>query len=182
MAGFRNYINFTDVLGDKGDVSSSRCWSLSIDSWPSSVYQMPDKVWHTRLTTCVPPADPAIANLHEPIHGHMMVQPGDVDYSGTLQCTFQDFVDQSVMAGFMQWRSKIMDPETRNSLNKADLLADMTLYQLDRQLNPIKRWTMKHGILEAYDAGESYGGENTNLGKISVAIFFEHVVQSLLNL
>lgn len=180
--GFRKYINFNDIAGDKEDIANSYHWELRIDSWPSSVYFPSDKIFKTRLTSCTPPSDPSISNIHEPIMGHMISQSGDIDYSGTLQCTFQDFIDQSVAACFMQLRSKMVDPNTRNSLNKADLLIDATLFQLDRALNPIKQWNMKHGMLEAFDQGESFGGDHANLGKISVAIFFEHVEQALLNL
>jgi len=182
MPDYRQFINRTAIAGDNGDIVSNYHWELIIDRWPEAIYYPGDKVFKTRLTNVTPPLTTLDHQIHDiNIMGFHIKQPGDIDYSGSIQGDFQDYVDQSVQAIFLDWAMKCQDPESRLGLRKRLLIMDCTLFQFDRANNPIKQWQCFAGMYKQHSSGEAFAGENTPGGKIGFSVDFEHVVPKLLN-
>lgn len=175
------YITRKDIREDNNDFKTSFHWELVVTKWPLAVYYPGDRMFKTRLVSVTPPAAPEIPINTENIHGFDILSYGQPSSSGILSGQFQDFVDQSIENLFLDWREKISDYEDKLGLPKTELVMDAELMQLDRELNPIKRWKMQTGLLSSFGGNETFNNEQTNLGKIDFSINFEHVIPELLN-
>jgi hypothetical protein len=176
------FINRDNVAGSHNEIATTFHWDLQIDSWPKAVYYPGDALFKVRLSTCVPPLlDLSNELISEKIHGFEILQHGETLYQGDLTGTIRDFVDQSAANIFYDAFSKIIDPKTRLGLPKSVLYWDMTLYQLDRRLNPIKEYVMKTGLLKNFNTSESFTGDIGNQPPFSFGIGFEFVTVNLLN-
>lgn len=181
MSGYRRHLTRESIAGDNQDTVSNFHWELVVDQWPLAVYYPGDRVFNTRLIDVTPPSDISPQINEDRIHNHAVKQFGNIDRSGSLSGNFQDFVDQSILAIFIDWQRKIEDEETKVGLPKSQLVMNATLLQLDRQMRAIKEWRMRTGLLSNFNTGESFGGDNTSGGKISFSIDFEHIVCNPLN-
>jgi len=181
MTGFRRHITRESIAGDQKDIVSGFFWEFIVNKWPNAVYYPGDQVFKTRLMTCSPPSDISSAPLETNLHGFDIIMPGDIARSGSCGGVFQDFIDQSIINIFQDWSDKTQDAETRLSLPKSELYMDASVFQLDRQLNPIRMWEMRTGLLENWDCPPNFGGDNNIGGQVSFSIKFEFIKPKVLN-
>jgi len=180
--GYLTWKNYINVSNNLGDYPSQFLWTFQITKIPSVIYYPGRDVIIQRMIACQPPQTGGIGNQAEHVHGCMIIQPGDVNRSGTFAAEIQDFEDLTITKMFQDWRDKIQDPDSKATYPKAQLAMDMVLYQIGKAGIPIKKWTMTTGILSNPGLdGDSFGPQTGNNGKLQIAIDFEHVVDEVLN-
>lgn len=107
------------------------------------------------------------------IRGHKVNQPGIMDYSGTIELTFVETVDNTILSFIRAWREAQWATETgRSSAPKSQLQGQVIMTQLDNQDSEIWQYTLIGAILGDYNPGNL---DNTgDAQKPSVTLTFDY--------
>jgi len=159
-----------------GQLALSHRWEIDFTKFPTAVTSpgIDSSGMNIRCESTTMPK--ATANLVENnIRGHEVAYHGITKYNGSIELTFIETVGHEVGNFLTQWREVSYNVDSGMQSNKDEVEATITLYLLDNQDNPKKKFTLTGALLEDYTPG-AVDNEN-NLVKPKITLHYDLFVE-----
>lgn len=160
-----------DQIRNVGDFATVYQWNLyfaqfpNIGSYPSS---------GELNLRCLTSELPQSTNQKIPIgiRGHKVFQPGIREYTGTLTLTFAETIDNTIAEFLREWEEACTESNTGRHNIKQDVEAVIIIERLDREDNPIYRYTLVGCFIETFEEGQ-LDGESSEIMRPSITISYD---------
>lgn len=106
------------------------------------------------------------------IRGHSTHQSGIKEYTSTLTLTFVETIDNTIAELLREWEEACTESNTGVHSKKADVEAVIVIERLDREDNPIYRYTLVGCFLETFEEG-TLDGEASETLKPTITISYD---------
>lgn len=164
-----------DQIRGLGDFATNYQWNLYVMSAPNAVGGFPTTIdVNLRCqSTSVPKATGG--KLTTEMRGHKVHQPSALEYSGNIQLTLAETVDNMIIQWIMDWREACAQTRTGVHESKADVEAVLVIERLNRQDEPIWAYKLVGCFLEDYEPGELAATADTI--KPTMTISYDYFVE-----
>lgn len=172
-------VNKEAVSQSNVDFATSYEWHVHIVNFPSSVYNPGEDFINSRLLSVTPPTHPRAAVKELDIRGFKVLNYDVITRDGEVTLELQDREDMVLTHMVEDWLAKISDPQTNRTNKKADLIIDLDIYQLSKDLKPIHKWECRTGLMDENTVAEKMDAARDINGKITMKFKFELVIPSV---
>lgn len=155
-----------------GQLALSFRWEIDFTKFPTAVSApgIDSAGLNIRCeSTTMPKAKPNLVTNN--IRGHKTAYNGITEYNGNIELSFIETVDHLVGNFLSQWREVSYNMDSGTQSNKADCEATITLYLLDNQDNPKRKFILTGCLLEDYTPGAV--DNNNDLIKPKITVHYD---------
>jgi hypothetical protein len=156
-------------LRSLGQLALSHRWEIDFTKFPTAVsapgIDSPGMNIRCESTT-MPKAKPNLVTNN--IRGHKTSYQGITEYNGSIELTFIETINHEIANFLTQWREAGYNLDSGTQSNKNEVEAIITLYLLDNQDNPKRKFTLTGCLLEDYTPGSVDNDNNLIKPKITV--------------
>lgn len=177
---FLKDINKQSISQSNVDFLTSYEWHIHIVNWPSAVYFPGEDLINLRLQSVTPPVHPKAQVKEIDVRGFKNYNYELITREGDVSFDLQDREDLILTHTIEDWLAKISDPQTNLTNRKSDLVIDLDVYQLNKQLQPVHKWECRTGLLDENTVAEKMDSAREINGKITMKFKFELVVPSVI--
>ena len=184
MAGYMDFINRNNMKMNAQEILTSFEWDVEFTKKPAAVFWPGDDTFHIRLNSVQPPGADGSSNQVQQaeMRGFTLIQSGLTENSGSLSMNFQDFEDQAIVAFLEDWVTKCNTRDTRRSIHKRDLIADIKVTRYNSFRKPVKEWICETCLPAQSGYGDQFTAQKALLGQCSLNLQVEYFTTHLLNL
>jgi len=159
-------------LRSLGQLALSHRWEIDFTAFPTAVTSPGIDSAGINLrceSATIPKATPNLVSNN--IRGHEVAYQGITKYNGSIDLTFIETINHEMANFLVQWREVSYNVDSGTQSNKNEVEATITLYLLDNQDNPKKKFTLIGALLEDYTPG-AIDNEN-NLVKPKITLHYD---------
>lgn len=165
-------------LRSLGQLALSCRWEIDFTKFPTAVTApgIDSAGMNLRCESTSMPK--AVHNLiYNNIRGHKVTYNGIIDYNGNINLTFIETINHEIANLLIQWREASYNLDTGLQSNKSELEATVTLFLLDNQDKPKKKFILTGALLEDYTPGQT--DNDNNLVKPSIVLHYDFFSEEL---
>jgi len=111
------------------------------------------------------------------VRGHRTKQPGLWTPSGTITLSMNETVDTFIRGFIKDWRELCWETQTGRQTAKADLEAEIMLFQLDRSDDPVWQYHLIGVYLEDYDPGGQMQAQSADIIKPTLTLSYDYFIE-----
>lgn len=171
-----SFLNWEKMASINDEKLRADMWKLEFTKKPAAIPFPPDDYIQARLVSYDFQANDDPTVIPTIIRGFSIIQsapPGNTD--GTLTLGFEDFSDQSLTYCFREWKRGAGDYQTRMSLPKQALTANIKISITDVNKVVVRSLHMYDCIIESCPFMEHGGGDGNDLiGQMQVVLHFAY--------
>jgi len=160
-----------DQIRNLGDFLPVYKWDVQISKVPNGVTIDSNALNFRMLTSEIPKMTGQSIEIN--IKGHKVKQPGIYNYSNTLNMTFAETVDATILDFIKQWRELCWETKTGKQKKSEDVKAEFLMFLLNRQDEAVWKFRLIGCYLEDYDLG-SLDGSSSDIVRPSITISYDY--------
>lgn len=118
-----------------------------------------------------------MSNVEVQLRGHKVFNSGLMDYGNSMVITFVETEDNMIMKLVKAWREISWGSRTGRQFSKRETEATLLITRLDKQDNPIAKYTMYGCIYQSDDFG-TLDGSSSDAIKPQLTLNFDYFVDA----
>lgn len=139
------------------DVVHLNDWVIKFVTVPEGIEAFADGVDIRSISVDIPRA--TLLPIQVDIRGHRYFVPGDTEFTPTITLTLLETADMNVSDAMLKWRELAYDTMAGYKSPVDDIKADLKLFLLNRQLQPIWEFTLYGAWPTDFDPGGQLVGD-----------------------